>query len=78
MAAEHTSQQTLNHPPRHLEQGRAGSAAVASCLHTPLSFQQIISSLNPALTLLDDPCPFINAAPGASAAGFQQPWTHSR
>ena len=77
MAVGHTSQRTLYQPPPHLEQGRAGPA-VAVCLHTPLSFQQIVSSLYPVLTLLDDPCPFINAAPGASAAGFQQPWTPSR
>lgn len=76
MAAEHTSQQTLNHPPRHLEQELDLQQWPPACTrHCPFNK---LSPLNPALTLLDDPCPSINAAPGASAAGFQQPWTHSR
>ena len=76
-AAKGSRAHTPADPPLHLAQRRAGSA-VAACPHTPWSFQQIVSSLNPALTLLDDPCPFTNAAPGTSAAGFQQPWTPNR
>lgn len=70
-------QPTLNRPPYHLQQGRRDFLGAAR-LHTPLSSEQIASSLNHILALVYDPCPFINAAPGASVAGFQQLWTPNR